>query len=366
MNDVLLISNRRLDENVGRSEKFRTRVRLLEERGWNVTVGYVEKTTILGIVPNAIRLARLAHREDIDIINSVSSPFHLQLIGYLVSLLTSCPWLAEFRDPLITNPNVDPNSLPWYFRRAVERLIITKSDKVVWFDGIQLPEDYFTTRYSTNVSKKCEKLPFMGFEREQLEPIDANKKDEFTITYAGSFYSGWIEPYSFLQGVAIYAERYDTNDFKIQFFGDWADEYSEFAAYLGIDHLIDPHGYISHEKVIAELKGSDIVVHIGGSKPRNRLNIPSKLWDYIGVQKPILAVVDPSFRVAKLIHDNEIGIIAPPNSPDSTAKALEKLHSDEFQYNTDIASESRFSREQTVNEFARVLDELHENKNLVD
>jgi len=120
-----------------------------------------------------------------------------------VSTLAAKPWLAEFRDPLVTNVHVKPGSLSSYLRQLLERIIVTAADRVVWWNGIQMDENYFEQTYPGLPDTMWQNIPELGFgglNAEAFESADSKTFNEFTLVYAGSFYEGWIEPYDFFEG----------------------------------------------------------------------------------------------------------------------------------------------------------------------
>lgn len=355
MRKVLLVTNRRPEDAGGRAEKFEARTRLLRDHGWEVVVGYVPEPYSVSFLPSVYRLTRLARREDVTVVNSVNNPFHLHLIGYLVSRLADARWLAEMRDPIYTHPDRDTRSPVTWAAAAVERLVIRAADKIVWFDGIQLPDDYFEQNYPDAVSR-VQQLPFMGYERGKFEDASTESFDSFTITYAGSFYEGWIEPYDFLAGFGTFLESHPDADVEAHFYGDWSPAYTEAAHEAGVwDHVVT-HDPIPHEDLVPVLKGSDALLYVGGDDPGNARNIPSKMWDYIGARAPILAIVDPEFRVADFVQEQSLGTVAPTGDPEAVAAGLAALYDGTYGYVPDETVFDRYTRERTAERFAASLD----------
>ena len=66
----------------------------------------------------------------VDVINSVSNPFHLQLIGYIVSQVLNLPWLVEFCDPMVESPNRDPDAFP--IKIAAHSSLANSLSPAVW------------------------------------------------------------------------------------------------------------------------------------------------------------------------------------------------------------------------------------------
>jgi len=353
---VLLVSNRRLDENSGRAAKFQTRAERLAERGWDLTVGYVVPSvtgTPLGLV-RCLRLAGAA-----DVINSVSNPPHLQIVGGIVARLTDTPWIAEFRDPLVENPDVAPESAAMRIRRRLERYILTNADAVVWYDGIQIPDDYFEREYPDVPTDRVRKLPPIGFDAETFASVDPTPRKSFTVTYAGSFYEGWIEPYTFLRGLGEYVSTHGRNaDVRADFYGDWDDAYERAAADAGATEALETHSFVPHEEIVGVLRGSDALLYVGGDDPRNEHNLPSKLYDYIGAQVPIIAIVDPSFRVAEVITENGFGIVVEPGDTAGVRDAIERIRSGDFEYDPDDADVQRFTRSHSLDAYVETLNSV--------
>lgn len=357
---VLLVTNRRPDDPGGRAEKVDTRVRLLRERGWEVVIGHVPEPYVTGFPRRLYSLLRTGRSADIDAVLSINNPFHLHFHGFLASSLLGVPWVAEFRDPILPRPDLSGESMKWYPAAAVEWLVARHADRVLWFDGIQLPDDYFETTYPDVDPANFVRLPPMGYERDRFEQADPIDYDRFTVTYAGSFYEGWIEPYDFVEGLSVYIDEKDyrttSGDIRVQFYGDWTPEYQRAVEGAGVEDVVETHEFIPHEEIVPVLKGSNAVLYVGGSDPSNARNIPSKIFDYVGARTPILAVVDPEFRVAEFIRDNELGIVVPPGDPGAVSDALESLADGSYAYDPEPTIFDRYTRGETAQRIADTLD----------
>ena len=357
MTTVLLVTNVGPDDSGGRAEKFASRRAYLAERGIDLVFGTVREPYGRTALPSVPRLIRLARREDADLVTSVSNPFHLQLLGFAVSSALGLPWVAEFRDPMVASPDRDPDALVTRAAGLVERLTARAATRVVWGDGIQIDEDYFERRYG--IGSKATKLPYHGFDPETFDAADAREYPEFAVTYAGSFYEGWIEPFRFLDGLRAHVGTYDGDDagLRVQFYGDWDDRYQATVEDAGLADVVSHHAFVPHEEIVPVLKGSDLLLYVGGNDPGNRLNVPSKIWDYVGARRPILAVVDPSFRVAELIETYDLGLVVDPEDTEGIAEALAAVRSGEYRYDPD-PSAFEFTRERKFERLAAIYREV--------
>lgn len=355
--NVLLITNRRLEEKSGRVEKLITRKNHLEDNGWKVTLFYIpNKFAFFKKLPELFSLISIGK---IDICWTINEPSYLHLLGWISKWLTGTGWIAELRDPLLENPNCKNNSLSKYFRIVLENLVVNYADKVVWIDGIQQEENYFQEEYPGSDHTKFHKLPFIGFEREKFSKISPKEYECYTMVYAGSFYQGWLEPKRFLKGLASYINNNnDVPKVQVIFYGDWSKEYTQICEDLQLENVVLSKGYAEHQRVISALKGADSLLYIGGDDPKNKLNIPSKMWDYIGAGNPIFALADREFRASKFIKQNQLGVVVEPEV-DSIRQGLEKLitSTDLFGFKEDI--KGKYYRKYHDEGFIQALAEMN-------
>ena len=143
----------------------------------------------------------------------------------------------------------------------------------------------------------------------------------------------------------------------MQFYGDWNDEYQGAVEAAGLDDVVTHHEFVPPDEIVPVLKGSDLLLYVGGDDPANRLNVPSKIWDYVGSRTPILAVVDPSFRVAELIEEYGLGLVVDPEDAEGIAAAIAAVRSGEYRYDPDPAAFG-FTRETKFERLAELYREV--------
>lgn len=355
-NTVLLLTNQRHRAAGAGPENAHNRM-LLAARGWSIELVYIPTDSIRSLLSGTIRAIRRARRQDVDVIDSHCSPPELHVVGLLVSRLSGTPWLAEFRDPLAPNVHVKSGSVSYYLRRVLERIVVRTANQVVWWNGIQLDDDYFERTYPKVPSAQWYKIPELGFgglNTEKFNSIPSVDHEEFTIVYAGSFYDGWIEPDAFLEGLSAYHEAY-REALSVRFYGDWRPKYDALADDLGIDQLIEPKPSIPHDELVGVLKGADVLLYVGGNNPQNRRNIPLKLCDYLGAKTPVLGIVNPDFRAASLIEGQGMGIVVSPTDTSGIADAISRFRSGAVTFDVDDSVFEWFSSERAMDRYAGVL-----------
>lgn len=360
MKKMLIISNYRTREMGGGPQK-KPNKKLLRERGWDIEIGYVPDLSIAGILKAIPDLIRQVRCKNIDIIVSHCSPPELHALGYVLKRITGKPWLAEFRDPLVTNPDVEPGSFSQFQRRVLEKRVVHSANQIAWWENIQMEDGYFFRTYPEMDRSMFYKIPYLGVGGVNFDKFDrpkAESYDKFTITYAGSFYNGWIEPYRFLEGVRKYVETHSNDGLQVKFYGDWKGEYQQKVLKEGLEENVTAYDPVPHEEIIPVLKKSHLLLYIGGDNPRNRQNISLKMADYVAAGKPILGIVDPSFRAGKFIKREKIGVVAHPENAEAIAEAIETVRSGRFRCNADDDIKRRFDSEATMDEYASILDSV--------
>lgn len=362
MDKALMISNNRTREMGGGPEKEANK-ELLREMGWEVEIGYVPDTSITGILKEIPELARRVRSDDIDVMVTHCSPPELHALGYILKKITGEPWLAEFRDPLVTTPDVDAKSLSHFQRRILERNVVHSADQIVWWDGIQMDDDYFYESYSDINGSKFYKIPYLGcggIDTDAFSDLDVGKYDEFTITYAGSFYEGWIEPYEFLEGLGEYVDRHGSKGIQVQFYGDWKEEYEQKVREESLEDVVTTYDPVLHDEIIRILKRSHLLLYIGGDDLRNEYNISLKMADYVAAELPILGIADPSFRASEFIEEENIGIAVHPKQKNSIADAIHAVRTGSFEFDPNNDLKDRFDSREVMDRYAAILNAVSE------
>lgn len=364
MKTALLVTNRRPGDDAGRAEKVSARQRLFAERGWRVELSYVPEPYVLTFPLAVVRALRRCRAVDPDVLITMNNPFHMHLIGYAVAKLAGRPWVAEFRDPILTHPDWVPGSPLRWIAAAVERLTVRAADRVCWLDGIQIPEDYFASTYPDVPDERLVKLPYTGYDPSTFEGIagDAGNTadrdaDPFTIVYAGSFYEGWIEPFAFIEGLGRYLAETDAA-VRARFYGDWDERYDAAAEAAGVAHAVVSHGFVPHEVAVRALVDADALLHVAGTDPDNRRNVPSKFGEYVAARQPIVTLADPSFRIADIVREKGLGVVADSDDPAAVRDAIAAVHTGEFVYDPEQGVIEEFSRARHADAYVEVLEDL--------
>jgi glycosyltransferase involved in cell wall biosynthesis len=284
-----------------------------EESGW--------------FLPAFFRGIRLIRDEKIDLIYSTGRPWTAHLIGTALKVFTRRPLVSDFRDPWLTNPfRLEYSPLKNRLEAFFEKTVIEKSDLVIAnTDNLKYE---FIRRFSRQPSSKFISI-LNGFDPDDYSfDIRTQKSHDgiFTITHTGFLY-GKRDPKIFLDAVKLLLDekKIDHHLLKILLVGSVALPYdiNEYIYSNGLDKIIELYDHVVHKKSLQYLQQSDVLLLL---QPGTKTQIPSKLFEYIGMGKPILAISPRDGATCDLVTKENLGEVAEPDDVRQIANAIYKLY----------------------------------------
>ena len=275
------------------------------------------------LVPAAVRGLQLVRQHSIDVVLSSAPAFTCHLVARALKGASGVKWAADFRDPWSRAPWGKPGSVRAH--RWLEAMTVRGADAVI----LNTPElrDDFAGAYGEDVARKLYVVT-NGYEADVLEPYASQQPGgtpPVLLTHAGTLY-GTRDPVPLLEALAkCYSEdRIPPNGVRLQLVGKIAGQFNVTAAIqrLGLDHSVVLTPPVSHTECLELLAASHALVVI---QPGTVLQVPAKLYEYIGLRRPILALADEG-AVPRVVREAEAGVCAPPRDVNAIANALSKLY----------------------------------------
>ncbi len=137
---------------------------------------------------------------------------------------------------------------------------------------------------------------------------EKSKNNIFTISYIGSFY-GSINPNNFLKAIGILLSNKKITNLKIQFIGNSGN----FDIPENLKKFIEVQSLVEHNEALELMKNSDALLLIHPNTGRKGV-YTGKLFEYLGMNKPILALVDTSDVASQLIAKANAGYSVEENN----------------------------------------------------
>lgn len=86
--------------------------------------------------------------------------------------------------------------------------------------------------------------------------------------------------------------------------------------------------FVDRSELNISLNASDISV-LAFKSGMAGVSVPSRMYNLMAAGKPMIAIVDQSSEVAAVVHEENMGLVVPPDSPVAVADAISKLKTDE-------------------------------------
>lgn len=272
----------------------------------------------------AARAAIAAVKEyNASVLYSSSPPYTCALVARTVKRKTNIPWVAGFRDPwtgFLTTP--DRWFLPLAIDKAMERSVFTEADAVecAW-QGII--DDALAKMPSLN-SNKFYHIP-NGFDSADFPQTTYTPNERFTITYTGSLY-GRRTPQALLSALELLYNNGDVaiQDVSLVFVGRFGTEVAEMLERSVFAPSITSVGYVPHRQSIVYLQRSEMSLLIVDDAKESADIVPGKVYEYMGIGRPVLAIAPANSAIEKLLIETNAGFSYPSANTTQIAECLLK------------------------------------------
>jgi glycosyltransferase involved in cell wall biosynthesis len=207
-----------------------------------------------------------------------------------------------------------------------------------------------------------------GFDPPDLEGAAADRngvpEDRLLVTYTGTLY-GPRHPGTLVSALeSLDAESHPCiPSIRIRFVGRVAETIRLEVERSRVAHLFEFDGYVNHARAVALSKGSDVMLLIIDDAPQAAGILTGKLFEYLGLRKPILAIA-PSGEAREVVErDLGCGWVASPGDINGMRDALIAMWREwkaGAMRSPKDAELGRFTRRNQAAALASIFDELAE------
>lgn len=282
-----------------------------------------------GFIPTALARSLPLMKRGVDLVYTTAPPFSDHLVGLALKRLTGARWVAEFRDPWTDNPEKEVLKQSWpaaVVNRWLERQCLKSADQVI---AVAEATRELLARKLPPERQDRVKLVLNGID--QIDTIarpraQNGRVQPFRIVYTGSFCAG-RDPRPFLEALAELRTRktLTADDIQVEFIGSHSYEglsMSEKVTALGLNDLVLFHDWMPQELARERMREADVLLLLFRDQ---RIQIPNKLFDYLGARRPILAMVDSGGEAARMLRAAGGHRLVFDAEPASLGSALEEL-----------------------------------------
>lgn len=262
-------------------------------------------------------LKKLLEKESFDCMASFGLKWSSHLLAKEVKKFSDLPWLAHFSDPWVDNPYVKKIWPVSAVNRAQERSVAEWADKLCF--TTEATQKLVLGKYSKDIQKKGLFVPHC-FDKAlypEVEPFS----DALHLVHVGCFY-GKHNPLNFFKGLKLFLDKEPRfrGRIKAHFVGLEPAKYQSEARDLGLEEILDFIPRVHYLESLGWMKKATALFSIDVVKN----SLLSKLPDYVGSGKPILAVSDknsPTWQYVEKLH----GLTAEQSNVEDIAEKLETL-----------------------------------------
>ncbi|MGH9143537.1 MAG: glycosyltransferase [Vicinamibacterales bacterium] len=271
----------------------------------------------------ASRVARqLAADRSFDVLVSFAQPWSDHLIGLRVHRATGLPWVAHFSDPWVDSPYLRGRRWQQRIWRRMESDVIRHATAVVFVNSHTA--DRVMQKYPDAWRAKVHVVPH-GFDSASgrtAAPADA--AGPLHLVHTGRFYEGIRTPEPLIRALATLARRRAlASDLRVTFAGTPVPAYQRLADRLGLGGVIVFRGRVPFSESARIAASADVVMVIDAPADNN-LFLPSKLIDYLPLNKPILGLTPHTGATADLLRALDQPVVEPDDEA-GIAAAIEAL-----------------------------------------
>lgn len=300
-----------------------------------------------------VRGLKLVGNNGYDLLFSSSFPFSSHLVALQLKKITHLPWVADFGDSWAYDPGAKLSNLKFVIRRYLEKKVLKNVSSVI-LTTEETRRDYLKN-YSFLHAQKVNVLT-SGYDPEDFKTATSRKKKNlFHLVYTGTIYGNRAKVQPFFEALRdlIYKDPQLRKKLKFSFVGSiWREEIID----IELKRFLEFTGFVSFQNSINYMKKADILVIWGNT---GGIQIPGKVFQYIGAKKPILAILgDERDPLKRLLKDMRRGFVV-DNEKQEIAQAIRTLYSlwkrDEVEQYFDLSERTDFCWEETVKELEKIL-----------
>lgn len=302
----------------------------------------------------AWRAWREIRKHKIPFVLTSGPPHSAHLVGWLLSRFLKVRWIADFRDTWLLDESTQaPTALHRFLHRKFERLIVRKA--------------HLLTSVSQGLlhllQEKGERAPGTsycipnGYDPEDFPSVSKEKSTRFELAFVGSI-TAYTIPKTFLVGFKHFVgtAQLSPQEVRLNFVGaDLTGEFLEWVKENGLEDFLNWRGYVSHAEALDAFRAADVLIYVVTAGVADTI-IPSKTFEYLAANKPVLAIGE-RIEGMRLLLENAACRYCAFEAVDDIARSLLAFYA-EFHRDALPAAPPRaqeFSRPAQAEQLAQVL-----------
>jgi glycosyltransferase involved in cell wall biosynthesis len=247
------------------------------------------------------------------VVFSTFPPLHTHLACLLISRKLRLPWIADFRDPLLGNPFRRRSGLPKLFDRYMENSIFRNASALIGVADRMVDE--WRVRSPWAASKMH--VLWNGFDpADPVRAVPSPPRTHRILAHIGAIY-GARTPMPVLASLRRLASsgKIRPGTLRVRFVGDFdapglaacKPVFDELAPLVAVEY---ENRVVPRDEARRELGSADFLLLADNNALNAGYTVPAKLYEYIQVGRPVLALTAADSPVERILCQAGIPFVA--------------------------------------------------------
>jgi glycosyltransferase involved in cell wall biosynthesis len=312
----------------------------------------------LGAVPAGLQLLR---KQKCDVILSTFPIPSAILLGWILHRLTGKPWVVDLRDS-VTEPDYPPDWLTWKVYRWLEKMAVRDAARLVFTARSAIK--MYLERYPQLSPARCS-LILNGYDEEDFRhvvPSADSPNRPLRLVHMGLLYPSERDPRPFFQALSQLQKtgQLDPSQVQIELRASGFDStYEPMIRAQGIENLVRLLPSLPYREALQDSANANGLLLFQAANCDHQ--IPAKVFEYLRLGKPILALTSHTGDTAALLRETGGATIVDLADSQAISRALpDFLKATETRSHRapDPSVVERYSRSKQAHALAHLLDEV--------
>jgi hypothetical protein len=304
---------------------------------------------------------RTLRREKYDVILTTFPIASAVLIGWILHRLTGTPWVADFRDSM-TEPDYPRDRSTWRVYRWLEQTTVRDASRLIFTASSAVR--MYLERYPDLSPDRCS-LILNGYDEEDfrnLLPSPTVVSQPLRLVHMGLLYPIERDPKPFFRAVSQLQRDGKIDAARVQIelrASGYESAYGPMIRAEGIENLVHLLPPLSYRDALQDSANADGLLLFQAACCDHQ--IPAKVFEYLRIAKPILALTSHEGDTASLLRQTGGATIVDSADWQAIYRALpEFLNAAETHAHSqpDRSLVERHSRKTQAKALAHLLDEV--------
>ena len=318
----------------------------------------------IGWLPFAVSAGKsIIDRYQPAIIFSSSPPPVVHLIAKKLKNKRRLKWVADFRDPWTDIHYYEGQKRLKAAKLIDHRLefsVLKTADAVSCISRLDIEHDFsrkIDERKCFNIPNGYDEADFSGLE--QVRPPE----ETFNLIHLGAVGRERV-PHLLIKSIRRLAgEQLITPvDFTLTFIGKVAAALTDACKTYQVEPFIKYIPYLPHKEALKQARTGHALLLLITQSAMNRRILPGKTFEYMRLEKPILALGPEDGEVARILKETQSGNVIDYKNEEAIYQRLKELiqqvRSEEPKQVMDLSRIEKYSRKHLAGELAELFDRL--------